>query len=104
MKFLYHIVAPSVPRYVEARAVSSTSINVTWSEPSMLNGIVHHYNVRYYRTDIGRSDLSVISISGLYAALQNLSIYTRYTIVVEGVTVAVGNGSDPIIIRTQEDG
>ena len=38
---------PTVPLSVSATAVSSTIIQLTWNQPSTLNGILHDYKVKY---------------------------------------------------------
>ena len=39
--------APTVPLSLSATAVSSTSIQFIWNQPSTLNGIIHDYKVKY---------------------------------------------------------
>ena len=36
---------PSEPRDVSAAAINSTAVNVTWSEPEYLNGVLESYSV-----------------------------------------------------------
>ena len=38
---------PTVPLSLSATVVSSTIIQLTWNQPSTLNGILHDYKVRY---------------------------------------------------------
>ena len=87
-----------------AQSTSSTSINVTWTEPSMLHGIIRHYNVSYYRRDVGLSDVQQVTVNSTTAVLFGLDPYTEYDIYVEAATVDVGDQSSIVTVRTNEDG
>ena len=87
-----------------AEASSSTSITVTWTEPSMPNGVIRRYNVTYFRTANGMSDMQQVSVTTTTAELSGLDIFTSYTIFVEAFTVAVGAASDTVTEVTNEDG
>ena len=41
------VLASTAPGNVSAIAHSSTSINLTWNQPTSFNGVLHNYNVRY---------------------------------------------------------
>ena len=88
-----------------AMSSSSTSINVTWTKPSMPNGLIRRYIVTYYRTDSGLSDMQEVNITSTTTTqLSGLDIFTNYTIFVEAVTVARGSMSEMVIEMTNEDG
>ena len=60
----------SAPLAVVAEAASSTSVNVTWSPPSMPNGIITRYQVTYTRNDVmdaanTSGPATMIQLSGL---------------------------------------
>ena len=99
------ISAPSAPDSIAAEASSSTSVTVNWTEPATANGIIRHYNVTYYRTDVGISDAQQVTVtSDTTTELSDLEIFTSYSIFVEAVTVAVGAASNTVTVRTSEDG
>ena len=85
-----------------AEAASSTSVNVTWSPPSMPNGIITRYQVTYTRNDV----MNAANTSGPATMIQlsGLEKFTNYTIAVRGFTDALGEESDPVSVRTNEDG
>ena len=100
-------VAPSEPNDVTAVATSSTSVTVTWTEPSMPNGLIRRYIITYYRTDSGLTDSQEVNITSndtTTAVLSGLDIFTNYTIFVEAVTVATGDMSERVTVMTDEDG
>ena len=98
--------APSAPLAVVAEAASSTSFNVTWSPPSMPNGIITHYQVTYTRNDAMDAAIQMMDTSGPATMIQlsGLERFANYTITVQGFTVDLGDASDPVTVRTNEDG
>jgi ephrin-B len=99
------ILAPSAPLGVVAVADSSTSVSVTWSEPNMPNGIITRYEVTYTRNDVMDAAMQQMNItSGTTVQLLGLDEFSNYTISVRGFTVALGEVSDPVTVRTNEDG
>ena len=101
-----HATAPSAPLAVVAEAASPTSVNVTWSPPSMPNGIIRHYQVTYTRNDVMDAALQMTNTSGpaIVIQLSGLERFANYTITVRGFTVALGEASAPVSVRTNEDG
>ena len=78
---------------------------MTWAEPSMPNGIIRHYDITYFRSTIGISDVQqVVVISDTTAELFDLDIFTNYSIFVEAFTVSIGLRSDIATVMTNEDG
>ena len=81
--------------------LSSTSINVSWTDPLPcdINGMIVNYTVRVDEDDI------VVSDGERSRVLSNLTAFTNYTISVS-VSTSVGRGpfSDTITRRTEEDG
>ena len=103
---LSHDTAPSAPLAVVAEAASSTSVNVTWSPPSMPNGIIRHYQVTYTRNDVMDAAIQMTGTSGPATMIQlsGLERFANYTITVRGFTVALGDASGQVTIMTNEDG
>ena len=87
-------------------AASSTSVNVTWSPPSMPNGIIRRYQVTYTRNDVMDAAIQMTNTSGPDTMIQlsGLERFANYAITVQGFTVALGDTSDPVSVRTNEDG
>ena len=85
-----------------AEVTSSTSVDVTWNPPSMPNGIITHYEVNYTRNGAA---LQMVNTSGSATMIQlsGLEKFANYTITVRGFTVAMGEASDPVSVRTNED-
>ena len=103
---LSHDTVPSAPLAVVAEAASSTSVNVTWSPPSMPNGIIRRYQVTYTRNDVMDATIQMTDTSGPATLIQlsGLERFADYTITVRGFTVALGEESDAVTVRTNEDG
>ena len=45
--YLFCVSASTAPLNVSAIAISATSIQLTWNEPTSFNGILHDYSIRY---------------------------------------------------------
>ena len=96
---------------MKVRAVSSTSIEVSWEEIPIAdrNGNITHYEVHYSVGDVDSFEqppIIIVTTDGpvLKANLQGLEEYTLYNISVRGVTI-VGSGpsSPPVMNQTWED-
>ena len=86
-----------------ATAASSTSINVTWSAPSVLNGIIVGYTVTFYETNV-RSSTRMVNSGTFNFQLLNLAIFTNYTVFVQASTVALSSPSNSVEVETLQDG
>lgn len=105
--YLFPFVAPSPPNNVMATASSSTSINVTWSAPSISNGNITSYTVTFYETNIGSSSsnfIRTVTADTFSLHLLNLAIFTSYTISVQASTVAPSSPSTLVTVETLQDG
>ncbi|XP_065915767.1 phosphatidylinositol phosphatase PTPRQ-like [Dysidea avara] len=91
--------APSAPLDITAFNVSSTSINVTWQPPMIPNGIVRSYRV-VYTTGSTAADVTTTNTSVVIAMLE---IFTTYQVQVFATTVAEGDGSNIVMVTTDED-
>jgi hypothetical protein len=71
----------------------------------MPNGIITRYEVTYTRNDVMDAAMQQMNVmSGTTVQLLGLDIFANYTISVRGFTVALGEASDPVTVRTNEDG
>ena len=89
-----------------ATAASSTSINVTWSVPSVANGIIVGYTVTFYESNMGSSinSIRMVNADTFNLLLLNLSIFTNYTVFVQASTVALSSPSISVEVETLPDG
>ena len=97
------------PINVTAYNTSSTSIKVTWQPipPDHVNGILLGYHVIYRRINKFGDNISMVTVNGtvLHTELTGLGKYKLYSIQVAGRTlVGLGNFSDPVNVRTDQDG
>ncbi len=109
--FLIFVVAPSnSPSDVRAKASSSTSILVTWSEvPSIdQNGAINTYEIMYSqlndRQEVVFTNITNTSASDLSVTLQYLQEFVNYNISVRAYTnVGPGPFSGTVMGLTFED-
>ena len=45
--FLFRLLVSTAPLNVSATTTSATSIRLTWNQPTLVNGILHDYTIRY---------------------------------------------------------
>ena len=95
---LFHTV-PTVPRDIKVSAVGPTSINVTWSTPANVNGILLQYKVYLAKKIGGKLETleshEVAAIPGINSyslTLTDLMAFTLYRVEVSAST-AVGEGA-----------
>lgn len=126
LSFVYS--APTLPpANISASNLSSTSIQVFWSEVPLdgRNGIVRKYRVHYRESSslpeetlnltlvVDKSRTQQInngtnintntSENRFSVNITGLKIFTNYTIMVQAITVAAGNISEPLVACTGED-
>ncbi|XP_031573116.1 uncharacterized protein LOC116307107 isoform X2 [Actinia tenebrosa] len=79
---------PEAPSLLEAKNTSSTSIIVTWQEPSKPNGIIQGYIVYYSEADnsSGSAILRSKTVRAMTTTLTGLTNYTTYLIKVAAYT------------------
>lgn len=94
-----------------AMEINSTSVNVSWSIPTVTNGIIVNYMVYYAVDDNGAflNELEVIvdAIQGASmqsAVLQNLIEFTSYRVEISASTsIGEGSRSAPVSVTTDPD-
>lgn len=115
-------VAPSgVPQEVEARATSSTEIQVTWKAPrrETWNGNLMGYYIGFQEhvegyqhnpspTATANYNFKTVEIGSQFdgeVTLTRLSKFTTYSIIVQAFNSrGAGPASEPLVVRTKEDG
>jgi len=97
-----YFVAPNPPQDVRGLSVNSTTVEVTWNQPSITNG-----NLRYYTVVYGSSndtEMMEVNSSDVTVLVSGLDPFTNYTFYVLAVTVAPSEPSDSVTVRTDEGG
>lgn len=100
------------PQNVHAEAEDSSSIRVTWDPPPLeqQNGHIAYYKLYYVEASRPEPEavevmLKSPQLSGTEFLLEELKKWTQYRIwLLAGTTVGDGPRSEPITVRTQEDG
>ena len=96
------------PENVQAKAISSTTIMVTWEEVLAIsqNGIIVNYEVRAEPLQFtGELEIQTMNTTDLSANITGLEENVEYNISVRAYTsMGPGPYSDPVTERTSEDG
>ena len=105
MPFVFQSSVPATPpQNVQATAISSTEIMVTWDEIPGLdrNGIITNYEVLIEPADV---IVDLLTASRFSIGVTSLEEYVFYNISVRAYTsVGPGPYSDPVTARTFEEG
>ena len=110
LKLFFPSVPDAPPQNVMAMVLSSTEIKVTWDEVPSINrsGIIIVYEVQYIPLEtFGQLSIETVITSGpvLILNLTGLEEYVEYNISVRPYTsTGPGPYSDPVTVRTLEDG
>ena len=94
--------APSAPQNLTGTSLHSQSIFLSWSPPSLPNGVIREYRVNVTEVETGII-FTEITTHATTIALDSLHPYYNYRCQVSAYSVEVGPYVD-IYIRTQEDG
>ena len=99
---LIYVVGPGNPRNVRVEATSSTSINVSWKEPSLLNGVISKYWIYFGQQ---KDDLNQTTVEGSGRSWELIALrpFTIYYIKVRAKTTELGNASALLNATTFED-
>ena len=103
MRFVFIFIVPSSPLNLNYMNITSTSVEVSWLQPSSFNGPNEGYVVMYTRleTDMTNSTARIYDTS---VNITDLEIYEEYYIVVLAFTdKGSGTPSETLRIRTDED-
>ena len=93
--------APSAPRNVTLREITSTYAVIDWVEPEFPDGVIRNYIVSLTNANDGTE--TIVTTDQLSANITGLDPFTQYWVVVFAETVAVGEGSFNFSIRTLQD-
>ena len=107
---LIRIAPASPPSSVSAAALSSTSIQVNWTEVPAIdrNGVITQYEVEYNQTtftEVTMYNTTVVNSTMFTTVVTGLEEYVEYSIRVR-VYTSVGPGpyNDVVTVTTNEDG
>ena len=84
--------------------VTDTTVTLSWSLPSMPNGIITEYRIRFSRSDNNDSDIQNTMNSISMYTVTGLASNTEYTFEVRAFT-RVGSGpysDDTVTVRTSK--
>ena len=98
------LTAPTAPRSLMIVDVTDTTVTLSWLPPSMPNGIITEYRVRFSRSDNNDSRTQDTMNNILMYTVTGLTSNTEYTFEVRAFTV-VGSGpySDgTVTVRTSK--
>ena len=100
---LYNTSGPSHPRDVVVRATSSETIDVTWKEPAIPNGVIQRYIISYGQREDDQDAEAEVTGNTFTRTLVGLRKFTNYYITVRGRTTEIGNASRVLNTTTFED-
>ena len=87
-------------------ATSSHTLEVSWRDPSTINGVLLYFEISYHPSLNVTDDISVNitpNASGRYQIeLGNLTAYTAYNVSIQAFTVAGGGIEELRVERTLE--
>ena len=95
--------APSAPQNVTATSVSSRSISLSWSPPSVSNGVIREYRVNVTEVETGIVFTQILMHTTTSITLQLLHPFYNYRCHISAYTVDEGTYA-VVYIRTPEDG
>ena len=96
--------APADPPFItKVVDVSSTAVNLTWTEPETPNGIIRYYAINTTtKTDGTLLDAVLTNNAKTSATVSGLEFYTDYIFSVRAFTVKYSSFSDPVRGRSGE--
>ncbi|RDD35988.1 Tyrosine-protein phosphatase Lar, partial [Trichoplax sp. H2] len=95
-------VPSSHPQSIITTVLSSTSINVSWQPPQILdrNGIIVTYSLRYNSTRWNDNGIIQTTGSNTKVILQNLIPFTTYNITIKAATIVGYGPESPVMSST----
>ncbi|XP_022097247.1 receptor-type tyrosine-protein phosphatase delta-like [Acanthaster planci] len=79
---------PTVPLNVQIQSVDNISVILEWSEPDPPNGVITHYNVRYWRIEESDNVKSDVNVTELTHRVTDLQASATYQFQVQATTSA----------------
>ena len=98
------LTGPTAPRSLMTVDVTDTTVTLSWLPPSMPNGIITEYQVRYSRSDNSDSRTQNAINNNLMYTATGLASNTEYAFEVRAFT-RVGSGpysDDTVTVRTSK--
>ena len=90
--FMYHMMPcfsePGVVSNLMSNGSDEDQINITWNQPSIPNGIIIMYDIRYRESDSNDSFIYVNGTTNTQHTIDGLTSFTNYTIGVRAHTIA----------------
>ena len=90
--FMFHMMPcfsePDVVSNLMSNGSDEDQINITWNQPSIPNGIIIMYDIRYRETDSNDSFIYVNGTTNTQHTIDGLTSFTNYTIGVRAHTIA----------------
>ena len=98
------LVPSTAPSNVINTALTSKSVTISWKALRFedQNGLIRYYLINVTETDTG-SQFQYTSTT-IDITLTDLHPYYTYSISVSAFTIAAGPWSDPLVLRTAQDG
>ena len=92
------IAAPTTaPRGLTFATDPPHTVNVSWREPAVPNGIVQYYIVQYMLADGSGTKISFNHVTGLIQVISNLQESTNYNVTVQAYTIGVGPAASIVV-------
>ena len=90
--FMYHMMLclsePGMVSNLISNGSDEDQINITWNQPSIPNGIIIMYDMRYRETDSNDSFIYVNGTTKTQHTIDGLTSFTNYTIGIRAHTIA----------------
>ena len=90
--FMYHMMLclsePGMVSNLISNGSDVNQINITWNQPSIPNGIIIMYDIRYRESDSNDSFIYVNGTTKTQHTIDGLTSFTNYTIGVRAHTIA----------------
>lgn len=93
------LTAPTAPRDLQAKKIDNSSVEITWSRPSEVNGDELTYQVWYNNRKININEVNTLKKNFTFS-IELLEAFTNYTITVVACTSKCSESSNSLKLRT----
>ena len=90
---IFYFVAPSMPINLLAEVINATSVNLTWDEPLMSNGMIRSYTITILDDVMNVVQNQTALNSVMMSIITQLTPNTGYVVNVSAVTVRSGDAA-----------
>ena len=94
--------APNPPLNVNATVINSTTIQISWDQPNITNGIIRYYTVVYHLND--NLQTTEQNFTDTMIVVTDLDPFNNYVFYVLAITVAPSDPSDNATVMTAQAG